>query len=140
MPKSKSDTHITPDVVFSIISFQWGYEKEDMFDPCPVGATDGLEIDWKKLNFVNPPYGDGKKDENGNTLLARFVHKAILESRKGNITVMLLPSKTDQDWFHQLDNLRLSEGYNIIWISGRLKFKNNKWAATQPHFLVRVKD
>lgn len=28
------------------------------FDPCPADPDfDGLSIDWKRSNFVNPPYG-----------------------------------------------------------------------------------
>jgi hypothetical protein len=126
MPPSKSDTHLTPDRVYDLIQQYWGYKKEEMFDPCPVDfKKDGLKIHWKKRNYVNPPY----------TILKEFVSKAILETELGNETIMLLPSKTDQDWFHHL----IFNDYEIHWIKGRLKFKNNKWSATQPHFLVRVK-
>ena len=124
MPKSKSDVHLTPDRVFEIIKKEWGYEKFEFFDPCPENPTfNGLEIDWKELNFVNPPY----------TLLKEFVKKSIDESYR-NTTILLLPAKTDQKWFHDL-----KDWWNqIVWIEKRLKFKNNKWSATQPHFLVMV--
>lgn len=124
MPKSKSDVHITPDRVWEIIEQNWGYKKEDLFDPCPINHTiDGLMTNWHHWNYVNPPY----------SLLKEFVRKAIKES-KNNKTIMLLPAKTDQLWFHQL----IENHYDIIWIKGRLKFKNNKWSATQPHFLVMI--
>jgi hypothetical protein len=45
---------------------------------------------------------------------------------------MLLPSKTDQEWFHKIKDL------DIVWIRGRLRFKNNEHSATQPHFLVKI--
>ena len=138
MPASKSDTHITPDEVFIEIWNNWGIAEEDFFDPCPVGATDGLEIDWKELKYVNPPYGDGKKNLDGDTLLTRFVRKALDEVKNGHTTIMLMPSKTDQNWFHLLDNFGFLEGEHIHWFDHRLKFKNNKWSATQPHFLVRI--
>ena len=125
MPQSKSDVHLTPDRVFDIIKEKWGYSKNEMFDPCPENPKfNGLGINWKNLNFVNPPY----------TLLKEFVYKAIKETDIGRKTIMLLPCKTDQHWFHELKPW----WDQIIWIEKRLKFKNNKWAATQPHFLIMI--
>jgi hypothetical protein len=125
MPQAKSDVHLTPDRVWEIIQDTWNYTKSQMFDPCPVNPNfDGLKVEWNGLNYVNPPY----------TLLADFVDKAILEAVRGNRTIMLLPAKTDQAWFHKL----LENKYEIIWIRKRLKFKNNKHHATQPHFLVCI--
>lgn len=126
MPKSKSDIHITPDRVWELIKEKWNYDKDQFFDPCPENADfNGLYVMWNKLNYVNPPY----------TLLREFVQKGINETSYGNETVFLLPSKTDQQWFHDL----LSLNVEILWIQKRLKFKNNKWSATQPHFLLRLK-
>jgi len=126
MPLSKSDTHLTPDRVWDLIRGLWDYSKWEFFDPCPANSTfDGLKIQWQQLNFVNPPY----------TLLKEFVFKAMSESVRGSTTIMLLPAKTDQMWFHILIDKR----YEINWIQKRLKFKNNKWSATQPHFLVLIK-
>ena len=135
MPKSKSDVHETPNEVFIEIYKRWGIYEEDLFDPCPVNPKfNGLEIDWKKWNYVNPPYGDGKKDTDGNTLLARFVDKALSELEEAHYSIMLLPSKTDQKWFHKL----WKRGFEFYWFDHRLKFKGNKWSATQPHFLVMI--
>jgi len=130
MPPPKSDTHLTPDRVFTMIEETWGVVRELMFDPCPVGATNGLTTQWAKLNFVNPPYSNG--------LLTAFVNKALEEAQHGNVTIMLLPSKTDQAWFHNL--VYSHEGVEIKWIKGRLKFGGNKWSATQPHFLALIKE
>lgn len=127
MPPAKSDIHLTPDRVFELIKEYWGYSKDEMFDPCPLNPQwDALEIPWKKVNFVNPPY----------SLLNQFTYKAIDEAADGKITIMLLPCKTDQLWFH--DNFVDNKNCEIKWIRKRLKFKNNKWSATQPHFLVKV--
>ncbi len=124
MPQSKSDTHLTPDRVWGMIKEKWGSDEEDFFDPCPANADfDGLQINCEALNYVNPPY----------TLLKEFVAKAIKEAEKENMTIMLLPSKTDQEWFHTI------KYFDILWIRKRLHFKNNQWSATQPHFLVLVK-
>ena len=125
MPQSKSDTHITPDRVWDLIETHWNIMQHEMFDPCPVDGTDGLERDWEGMNYVNPPY----------TLLKEFVAKAILERTKGNHSIMLLPSKTEQQWFHDILNL----GFEIKFIRRRLKFKNNENGSTQPHFLVYIR-
>ena len=132
MPPIKSDVHITPDRVWDIIKDNWGYEKEQFFDPCPVNRQwNGLDIDWRDLNYVNPPYSRERGDKK--TLLTLFVEKTLKETILNNsITVMLLPSKTDQEWFHKIKN------FEIIWIRGRLKFVGNEWSATQPHFLVKI--
>ena len=128
MPPIKSDVHITPDRVWDMIKEEWGYEKEQFFDPCPVNPQwNGLDIDWRDLNYVNPPYSRERGDKK--TLLTQFVEKALDE--KGT-TIMLLPSKTDQEWFHKIKEL------DIMWIRGRLKFVGNEWSATQPHFLVKI--
>lgn len=128
MPPIKSDVHITPDRVWDMIKEKWGYEKEQFFDPCPVNPQwNGLDIDWKELNYVNPPYSRERGDKK--TLLTQFVEKALDE--KGT-TIMLLPSKTDQEWFHKIKE------FDIMWIRGRLKFVGNEWSATQPHFLVKI--
>ena len=132
MPPIKSDVHITPDRVWDIIKEEWGYDKEQFFDPCPVNPQwNGLDIDWKELNYVNPPYSRERGDKK--TLLTLFVEKTLKETVLNNsITVMLLPSKTDQEWFHRIKD------FEIIWIRGRLKFVGNEWSATQPHFLVKI--
>ena len=128
MPPIKSDVHITPDRVWDIIEDTWGYHKDEFFDPCPVNPQwNGLSIDWEELNYANPPYSREKGEKK--TLLSQFVEKALEE--KGT-TVMLLPSKTDQEWFHKIKE------FDIVWIRGRLKFVGNEWSATQPHFLVKI--
>ena len=137
MPPAKSDVHLTPDIIFSIIEDKWNIKKEIMFDPCPVNPTnDGLKINWSQFNFVNPPYS--KEEGSTQSLLEMFVEKAHIESLKNKTTILLLPCKTDQKWFHNYVIPRLhSNPECVIWIKGRLKFKNNQFAATQPHFLVK---
>jgi len=130
MPKSKSQTHLTPDRVYEMIEIKWGWKKHDMFDPCPVNPDfDGLEIPWKKINYVNAPYEI--------ETLTKFVNKALKEALKGNETVMLLPTnKTDQPWWHRL--WAILEKDDIIFFRGRLRFKNDKDNSPNAHVLVRV--
>ncbi len=66
------------------------------FDPCPnqhdVDLWDGLKIDWKERNFINPPYSQKLKEA--------FVSKAIEEAAKGKLCVCLLPVSTSTKLFH----------------------------------------
>lgn len=123
MPQSKSDDYVTPKRVFDEMFEAFGISIQDCFDPCPSNfKLDGLTMSWRTLNFVNPPY----------TILPAFVDKAIIE-KKYCTTIMLLPTKTDQAWFHQVKHNK------IHWFKGRLKFVGQKFHATQPHFLVLIK-
>jgi hypothetical protein len=47
---------------------------------------------------------------------------------------MLVPSKTDQDWFHDV----IDKNFEIRWIRKRLRFKNNKHDSPDAHFIVRI--
>lgn len=135
MPKSKSQTHLTPDRVFELIEDNFSINRDKFFDPCPAFTPykspcffNGLYLDWENFNYVNPPFE--KK------ILEKFVMKSVIESSKGKISIMLLPSKTDQDWYH---DIILKNNYRVVWIRKRLKFKNNKHHSTDTHFLVLIK-
>jgi hypothetical protein len=82
------------------------------FDPCPIeykeGDPDGLVIEWKERNFVNPPY----------SCTELWVSKAIIEAKKGKKVIMLLRMDTSTKWFRDL----MEYGANF-WISwDRLHF------------------
>ncbi|QDI73923.1 hypothetical protein HOV56_gp34 [Nitrosopumilus spindle-shaped virus] len=135
MPKSKKQEHLTPDLIFDLIKEYWNISKEEFYDPCPPGTPfrapiffNGLYGDWCDFNYVNSPF---EKD-----ILEAFVTKAHEQKLKGKTTVMLCPTKTDQDWFH---DIILKFNYQIKWIRKRLKFKGNKHHATDTHFLVMIK-
>ena len=85
------------------------------FDPCPLGHDiskwDGLKIDWKERNFINPPYSRGLKEA--------FIRKAIKESHKGKLCVMLLPVSTSTIIFHRTI---LPEDPEINFVFGRIRF------------------
>ena len=98
------------------------YDKLDQefnfdFDPCPLcfkeitPDIDGLLIDWGGSNFVNPPYSRELKE--------KFVLKAIQESEKGKLCVMLLPVSTSTKLFH--DHI-LPNAKEIRFVKGRIKF------------------
>jgi len=96
------------------------YEKLDEefnfdFDPCPSnwdGTWDGLTIEWKQRNYVNPPYG---------RQLSKWLAKGWLEAQKGKLVVFLLPARTDTKWWHEYV-MRADE---VRFIKGRLQFDDN---------------
>ncbi len=93
-------------------------------DPCPLASipeTDGLKIEWGDKTFVNPPYSNPLP----------WVEKAIEESKKGNMIVMLLNVDTSTKWFAKLNEANA----HFIWFSERLKF-SGKDASPRPSMLV----
>ncbi len=106
-----SDNWATPPEFYADLNDEFQFT----FDPCPLNHNvekwDGLQIDWGERNFINPPYSRKLKEE--------FVRKAIFESKKGKLCVMLLPVSTSTKLFHEeiLPNKK-----EIRFIKGRIKF------------------
>tara|TARA_Y100001973_G_scaffold68233_1_gene99586 strand:+ start:420 stop:836 length:417 start_codon:yes stop_codon:yes gene_type:complete len=113
--KNRNLNHIddwaTPAYIYDPLNKEFNFD----FDPCPLQHDlkkwDGLEIDWKKRNFINPPYSRKLKES--------FVIKAIEESKKGNLCVCLLPVSTSTKLFHHhiLPNKK-----EIRFVYKRIKF------------------
>ena len=101
----------TPKYLYNELNQEFNFN----FDPCPymhnLEEWDGLKIEWNKRNFVNPPYSRKLKEE--------FVKKAILESKKGKLCVLLLPVSTSTVLFH---DYILPNKKEIRFIRGRLQF------------------
>ena len=103
------------------------------FDPCPLNPNpehDGLNIDWGKRCYINPPYGKA----------VRFwLEKGLREINKGNteIAVFLLPSYTDVKWFHEIV---LPHAEEIRFIKGRLKFGEHSNTAPFANMIVVFKN
>ena len=108
-----SDNWATPKEFYSKLNSEFNFD----FDPCPLNLNeitpenDGLSIDWKQSNYINPPYSRELKEA--------FVKKAIQESKKGKLCVMLLPVSTSTKLFHQFVKPNAKE---IRFIEGRIKF------------------
>ena len=116
--KSKSDDWSTPKELYK--------EFSDYFDPCPLHSSfDGLSIEWKDKNFVNPPYSN----------LKRWIFKSIEESKKGKEVVLLIPSRTDTKAFALL----CQYGCDFCFFIGRLHFNESKNATPFPSVLVTLK-
>ncbi len=106
-----SDNWATPPYFLEQLEKEFG----QMFDPCPYNTGelefDGLNIEWKETNYVNPPYTQILKE--------LFVIKAIEESKKENTSVMLLPVSTSTKLFHLHIQPNAKE---IRFVKGRIKF------------------
>lgn len=94
------------------------------FDPCPVNPKfDGLKIEWKERNFVNPPY---RRE------LIKWLKKGYEESKKGKLVVFLIPSRTDTRFWHDF----VMKADEIRFIKGRLKFNGYKNSAPFPSAII----
>lgn len=106
-----SDNWATPDYFYNKLNEEFGFD----FDPCPYNTGklefDGLKIEWGGVNYVNPPYSQKLKEQ--------FVLKAIEESKKGKVCVMLLPVSTSTKLFHDHIQPNANE---IRFVKGRVKF------------------
>ena len=110
------------------------------FDPCPwnhdLSLWDGLEIEWGKSNFVNPPYSRQQKEA--------FIHKGIEESKKGKLCVFLLPVSTSTKIFHEVIK---PNAMDIEFVRGRLNFigkrlnkKTGLWEKVNYHLIGEQTD
>jgi len=98
----------TPQHIKNYIVKEYG----SYFDPCPLKSNfDGLCIDWKPINYINPPYS--------RTLKERFILKALEESKKGSICIMLIPASVDTNIFHNI----IVPNAVVKLIKNRVKFK-----------------
>jgi phage N-6-adenine-methyltransferase len=93
------------------------------FDPCPTNPKfDGLKIEWKQRNFVNPPYNK----------IDKWIKKGYVEHLKGKTVVFLIPSRTDTRWWHEY----CMKAKEIRFIKGRLKFEGAKHSAPFPSCVI----
>jgi len=86
-------------------------------------TENGLLQNWdNEVVWCNPPYG---REVN------KWVEKAYLSKGK---TVMLLPARTDTNWFHTY--IYKEPTVEIRFLKGRLKFGNSKNSAPFPSMIV----
>lgn len=109
----RSDNWATPPYVYDELNARFDFN----FDPCPlkhdITLWDGLEIEWKERNFINPPYSVDLK--------TKFILKAVKESKKGKLCVMLLPViGTSTKLFHDIILQNITEP--IRFWERRIKF------------------
>jgi site-specific DNA-methyltransferase (adenine-specific) len=142
MFSSKSDEWSTPQATFDALHAEFdfqidlaasaenakcsGFYSKDM---------DSLAQAWHVVaarGWLNPPYSRG--------LCGKFIAKAAEERRKGFLTVMLLPARTDTKAFHaHIYDAALWQpriGVEIRFLPGRLKFGGCKDAVPFPSMVV----
>lgn len=100
------------------------FKDKNYYDPCPTKPQfDGLKTEWKKYNFVNPPYSQIKT----------WIQKALTEKQKGKTSILLIPARTDTQWFRTL----IENNVTIMFIQGRLHF-NESAPAPFPSMFVKI--
>lgn len=123
--KSEKQNWKTPKEIFNNLNQEFKFD----FDPCPSNPDfDGLKIEWKQSNFVNPPYKIKEQDA--------FIKKGLEEWKKGKTVVFLLPARTDTKRFHEL---LLPNATEIRFLKGRLFFDDQKYPAPFPSMIVVFK-
>ena len=96
----------TPKALYKKLDEEFNFD----FDPCPTNPKfNGLEIEWKRRNFVNPPYRNEIK---------HWIKKGYEESLKNKLVVFLIPSRTDTRYWHDY----IMKADEIRFIKGRLHF------------------
>ena len=124
MFSSASDEWSTPRDVYDKLNKEFHFDS----DPCPIDTnTDyGFKSEiWKNRVFINPPYSK----------INVWVKLAYYYSQKGKLIVMLIPSRTDTDWWHKF----VMKAKEIRFIKGRLKFGGHKNPAPFPSAIVIFK-
>lgn len=126
---SKTDAWATPQDFFDKLNREFRFN----LDPCATTENakckkfytekeDGLSKSWKgKRVFCNPPYG---------RQIGKWVEKCATGG--ADVTVALLPARTDTKWFHQF----IYKKAEVRFIKGRLKFGDSKNSAPFPSMIV----
>lgn len=88
---------------------------------------DGLSQNWGGYGTIwcNPPYG---------RQISCWIRKALEESKQGNTTVMLIPARTDTQWFH--DYVYQNPDVELRFVRGRLKFGGAQNSAPFPSMVL----
>jgi len=87
---------------------------------------DAFRQDWRPFQriWINPPYGDA---------IPLWTRRARQEAERGAVVCMLLPSRTDTQWFHR-DVLPYARV--IRFIEGRITFRGAEDPAPFPSVVV----
>lgn len=132
MFSSKTDLWETPQKFFNALNGEFHFTLDAAALPENAKCTqyftpedDGLNQPWPGCVFCNPPYG---------RQIGKWVRKGFREFLDGNASavVMLLPARTDTQWFHDYIYRRAE----IRFLRGRLKFSGSANSAPFPSMVV----
>ena len=124
----------TPETLFAPLHAEFHFTLDAAADANNTKANsffslddDGLAQDWGTHTvWLNPPYGARAGR------LVDWVKKALTASQTGATVVMLIPARTNTNWFH---DLCLAHG-EVRFIKGRPKFGDAPHGLPQPLCLV----
>lgn len=132
MFSSKTDLYETPQDFFNQLDAEFYFDLDVCALPenakCKRYYTpemDGLSQPWEGVCWCNPPYGRE---------IGAWVSKARLASDAGNTVVMLLPARTDTEWFHKY--IYKQDRVELRFVRRRLKFGGGKNSAPFPSMIV----
>jgi site-specific DNA-methyltransferase (adenine-specific) len=129
---SKSDEWGTPQALYDELNRRYHFE----LDPCATDSNhkceryftkeqDGLSQSWGGYRvFCNPPYG---------RQIGQWVKKCA-EHGKEHLAVMLIPVRTDTQWFHEY--IYNKPNVDIEFIKRRIRFSNTSCDAPFPSMVV----
>lgn len=131
IPPAKSCEWGTPQKLFDELNMEFHFTLDacatDELAKCNKffsSMEDALSRPWDNSTFCNPPYGPA---------IPKWIQKAYSESLSGKTIVMLLPARTDTEWFHAF--YRKAE---IRFLKGRLNY-SGKGRAPFPSILFIFK-
>ena len=88
-PKNRKRYWLIPPEIYSQLDSEFHFD----FDPCPYPyRRDGIDIEWGKMNWVNPPFR--KEDSMNGHGPTAFARKAIEEQKNGKTSVFIFPVPT----------------------------------------------
>ena len=141
MFSSKSDEWATPVDLFNKLDYEFDFDIDlaasDANAKCNYWFSrenSALGADWSEFRsgWLNPPYS--------RVLCGKFIARAAEERRKGFLTVMLLPARTDTKVFHahiyDASTGQPRPGVEIRFLPGRLKFGGSTNSAPFPSMIV----
>jgi len=130
MSKVDSKFWLTPPGVYNRLDREFNFD----FDPCPYPfKQDGINIEWGKSNWVNPPFR-AKDAINGHGPTA-FARKAIEQHKKGKASVLILPVQSYVNMLVEA-GAELRPAGRIKWLDARTRVPYGH-ASTTVLFVLR---
>jgi len=88
---------------------------------------DAMRVSWSGACWLNPPYGRGYS-------LSAWVRRANEQAKNGCIVVMLIPARTNTEWWHTY-----CQPAEVRFVRGRPKFGGAKYGLPWPLAIVIMK-